>query len=840
MTLLIVLCLGLPGLFLLGLLLRRQQDFHVPDWPSSVRGLCYAPFRPGQSPDTSSQPDKAQIREDLMLLSSMTRHIRTYSVEGALRYVPEIAEELGLEVTLGIWISEDSARDADEITQAIELAKRYPCVRRILVGNETLYRHDLSLRRLLDCLQHVREQVKIPISTSQQWHLWRDYPELARHVDFIAAHVLPFWEAKDFQQAAAHVLELAAQLQTWFPDQPLLISEVGWPSQGQGSKRLFTSHEEQSISLRCQVRSLEEHGYDYCIIEAFDQPWKTSEGLSGRSWGLFSAERRLKIQQHGPVRHQGNWRNRLRQWLGGPHPDSLGRRRLLLLVGALYLSLLLTSRGQLQALAAALAWPMSLAWAGWALSSLWLECRENLESAWLPEKSRSFRPIRDTQAWRPPVAIHLACHDEPPAMVIQTLDSLASLHYPDFEVLVLDNNTPHPDTWRPVQEHCRRLGPRFRFLHSDDLPGFKAGALNHLLDQTSPEVQVIAVIDADYQVFAEWLYEMVPHLQDPAVALVQSPQDYRDSRESLFKTCCHAEYRGFFNLGMVLRNEHDAIIQHGTMTLIRRSALDAQRWSTACICEDAELGLRLLERGYHSGYRNASYGRGLTPDSFLAFKQQRYRWVYGAMQIIRDHAAALILGHRTQLSAAQRYHFLAGWAAWLLEGCNTLLLGAAVLVSLAMLLWPQAVAAPPLLISAVPVAVFGVRLVRLAYLYRVHGPRPCREGLAATLAGVALYPTIGRAVLAGLCTRYRPFLRTAKQDRAPGLARAIGHAREELGLLAVIWALLGALLLRRGWEDPDMMMWTLMLAVQSLPCLAALAMALLSCWHPEQRRFALR
>lgn len=840
MTPLILLCIALVGLLAFGRRLRRTQLFQAPDWPGCVRGICYAPYRSGQSPHAHRQPDKAQIRQDLLLLSAMTRHVRTYSVEGALRDVPEIAEQLGLEVTLGIWISEDSVRNAQEITQAIELARRYSCVRRILVGNETLYRHDLSLQRPLDALQRVREQVDIPVSTSQQWHLWRDFPELARHVDFIAAHILPFWEAKNYRQAATHVLELAEQLQAWFPGQPLLISEVGWPSQGQGTKRLFTSPAEQSISLRCQIQSLEEHGYDYCIIEAFDQPWKTAEGPSGAHWGLFSAERRLKLQRHGPVSVRENWRNALKRWLGGPQPGARGRRRLLGVSGAIYASLLLISHGQLSGLPAWAAWPLSLAWAGWALASLWLEVREDLESTWLPEQPRSFRPIRDAQAWRPPVAIHLACHDEPADMVIQTLDALSRLHYPDFEVLVLDNNTPHEETWRPVLEHCRRLGPRFRFFHSEHLPGFKAGALNHLLEHTSPQAQVVAIVDADYQVFEEWLYEMVPHLADPQLAILQSPQDYRDGPDSPFKGCCQAEYQGFFNCGMLLRNDHDAIIQHGTMTLIQRSALQRLRWSTACICEDAELGLRLLERGYHSGYRNASYGRGLTPDSFLAFKQQRYRWVYGAMQIIRDHAAALILGHRTQLSAAQRYHFLAGWAAWLLEGCNTLLLGAAVLASLAMILWPQATAAPPLLLSAVPVTVFGMRLMRLAYLYRAHGARVWHEGLAATLAGVALYPTIGRAVLAGLCTRYRPFLRTAKQDRAPGLARAIGHAREELGLLAVIWALLGALLLRRGWEDPNMMMWTVMLAVQSLPCLAALAMALLSCWHPEQRRFALR
>ncbi|MFO6384387.1 hypothetical protein ACLBYN_68295, partial [Pseudomonas aeruginosa] len=77
---------------------------------------------------------------------------------------------------------------------------------------------------------------------------------------------------------------------------------------------------------------------------------------------------------------------------------------------------------------------------------------------------------------------------------------------------------------------------------------------------------------------------------DPRIAVVQSPQDYRDQHESAFKRLCYAEYKGFFHIGMVTRNDRDAIIEHGTMTMIRRSVLDELRWPEWCITEDAELG----------------------------------------------------------------------------------------------------------------------------------------------------------------------------------------------------------------------------------------------------------
>ncbi|WP_122453041.1 glycosyltransferase, partial [Pseudomonas viridiflava] len=93
----------------------------------------------------------------------------------------------------------------------------------------------------------------------------------------------------------------------------------------------------------------------------------------------------------------------------------------------------------------------------------------------------------------------------------------------------------------------------FKFFHVAPLAGFKGGALNYLLPHTAKDAEVIAVIDSDYCVSPNWLKHMVPHFADPRIGVIQSPQDYRDGDESFFKRCCKAEYRGFFNIGMVFR-----------------------------------------------------------------------------------------------------------------------------------------------------------------------------------------------------------------------------------------------------------------------------------------------
>ena len=108
---------------------------------------------------------------------------------------------------------------------------------------------------------------------------------------------------------------------------------------------------------------------------------------------------------------------------------------------------------------------------------------EFTEVMWRPRWLREFKLLPpDPVEQQPFVSIHLACYNEPPEMVILTLDSLAALDYENYEVLVIDNNTKHEEVWKPVEAHCAKLGAKFRFFHLDPWPGFKAGALNFGLE----------------------------------------------------------------------------------------------------------------------------------------------------------------------------------------------------------------------------------------------------------------------------------------------------------------------------------------------------------------------
>jgi cellulose synthase/poly-beta-1,6-N-acetylglucosamine synthase-like glycosyltransferase len=469
------------------------------------------------------------------------------------------------------------------------------------------------------------------------------------------------------------------------------------------------------------------------------------------------------------------------------------------------------------------------------------EAHEWAESLWLKRWRRPFPRREVPDEWLPLISLHVPAYNEPPALLIETLEALARLDYPRFEVLVVDNNTRDPAVWQPVREHCAKLnrrlaraagGPvhkRFRFFHVDPLAGFKAGALNFALRETDPKAGIIAVIDADYLTRPGWLRDLVPAFYDEEIAIVQAPQDYRDGDQNAFKAMCLAEYRGFFHIGMVTRNERNAIIQHGTMTMIRREPLEAVGgWSEWCITEDAELGLRLFEAGHKALYLPATYGRGLIPDTFADFQKQRFRWAYGAVRILLAHRRELLGLRRSKLSSGQRWHFLSGWLPWFADGFNLLFNFAALAWTVAMVLYPERVTPPYMSIALVPLVLFGFKMLKSLVLYRRRVDATWRQSIAAGLAGLALSHTIARATYAGFASGKLAFFRTPKLANAPALLRALADAREETLLLVAFVLGASAVLQRPDAFMLDVRVWAAVLLVQAVPYAASLTVALVS------------
>ena len=394
---------------------------------------------------------------------------------------------------------------------------------------------------------------------------------------------------------------------------------------------------------------------------------------------------------------------------------------------------------------------------------------ESLDATCRVRWRRRIDHIETIPGYAPMISLHVPAYNEPPEMVADTLRSLAALDYPNYEVLVIDNNTPEEANWQQLNAVCQQLGPRFRFMHLDQWPGYKSGALNFALSQTSPQAEIVGSIDADYRLRPDFLKALAPAFANPKVAFVQTPQDYRDYQGDPYTESTYHGYKYFFEVSMPTRNEHNAIIFAGTMGLIRKSVLEEiGGWDEWCITEDAEASLRILKRGYSSVYIKHSYGYGLMPFTFEGLKKQRFRWCFGGIQILKKHWGSLMpwahwVDPANRLTLAQRYYYLAGGLQWFTDVFNLLFAFFLVMGGISSILSGRFAIRPltgPLLIM--PAMFLFLHLWRFVWVLRHKLNLSWRTALRSMYNFFSLGWAVTLACFQGLIQKKGVFLRTPK------------------------------------------------------------------------------
>ena len=814
---------------------------HGPDdWHGQINGFAVSFFQRYQSPFTQNFPNDDQIDSDLKVLRQYTGRIRTYStLENPQVY--RLAQKEGLKVMAGAQIDTRLENNEKEMDALIALSHRYPdAIERVIIGNEVLFRNDLPVDKMITYLDRARAHIKQPVSIAEPDYIWLKYPELADHVDFITIHLFPFWNGIDRKDSIGAALGAYNAIKQRFPTKLVIVGEIGWPSNGDRRERAYPSISNEAIFIRDWLNVAKADHIPYYLMEAFDQPWK--EQLSGRTeayWGMFNADRQPKFPFTGPVTEDTGW-----PW------KALAASLLALIpmiwfgirfsrfkpMGRLFFDVLIQLACGLIVWSVTLPFNFYLDWIDWSmlvllfpaqlaiLAILLINGFEFTEVLWRREWIRHAGMLTpDPVEKQPFVSIHLACYNEPPEMVIITLDSLAALDYQNYEVLVIDNNTKDPAIWQPVQEYCEKLGKHFRFFHLEPWPGYKAGALNFGLKETDPRAEVVAVIDADYEVRADWLATLTGHFHDPKVAVVQCPQAHRDFEHNRFRRMTAWEYDGFFRIGMHHRNERNAIIQHGTMTMVRRSALEGTGgWSEWTICEDAELGLRLMHAGYELVYVDELMGKGLTPADFKAYKSQRYRWAFGAMQILKGRWSWMT--KKGPLTSGQRFHFLTGWFSWFADALHLLFTLMAIFWTAGMVAMPQLFSLPMQLFLVPVIGFFFAKAIFGFVLYRARVPCSWYDTLMASVASMGLSHAIARGILHGLTREKTSFVVTAKSRRLGGSNfAAFAPVREELLMACALVLCIVGMALSFGTRYVEGTLWMFILGAQAIPYVSALA-----------------
>src|ERR1700742_3982018 len=165
-----------------------------------------------------------------------------------------------------------------------------------------------NVYRLIRVIQRVKKYVNVPVTTGEIWNIWRDHPQLGSSADFIAAHVLPYWENFSDKQAVDQAIYLYGLLRDNFPGKRIVIAEFGWPSAGYNLLNADPGPFQQASVLRNFVARAEALGMDYNIVEAIDQPWKYSEGGVGPYWGVLNASLEPKFSWTGPIVNPDYWK----------------------------------------------------------------------------------------------------------------------------------------------------------------------------------------------------------------------------------------------------------------------------------------------------------------------------------------------------------------------------------------------------------------------------------------------------------------------------------------------------------------------------------------------------
>ncbi|MDD2659430.1 MAG: exo-beta-1,3-glucanase [Methylococcales bacterium] len=255
---------------------------------------------------------KGAIASDLALLAEKTKTIRSYEYTPDL---PEMARKNGLTLIQGAFISPDIERNKKEIQYLIDSANANPdVVKRVIVGNELLLRYFFNVDQVIGMIRTVKKAVKQPVSYADVSSVYLKYPQLINEVDFVTIHILPYWEDDPvaIEKAPEHIIDIYQQIRkkvdSVAPDKPILIGETGWPGAGRQRGRAMPSVVNEAIFTRSLVELAAKNGFDYNLIEAFNQPWKHEfEGVVGANWGLFSDDRKAVFPLTGKVYENPEW-----------------------------------------------------------------------------------------------------------------------------------------------------------------------------------------------------------------------------------------------------------------------------------------------------------------------------------------------------------------------------------------------------------------------------------------------------------------------------------------------------------------------------------------------------
>jgi exo-beta-1,3-glucanase (GH17 family) len=259
-----------------------------------MHGICFSMYEDGQEPgDTITEE---QVERRIKILKPHTKWIRSFSCIEGNEHIPRIAKKHGLKNMVGAWLSNDLEKNEEEIASLIQLGKE-GCVDIAAVGNEVLYRNDLTLEQLLAYIKRVKKALPdVAVGYVDAYYEFSRHPELVEISDVILSNCYPYWESCHINDSLNHMQNMFYQATDAGKGKKIIITETGWPSQG-GSEGGADSSEENAMKyfINTQKWSAKDN-VEIFYFSSFDESWKVGdEGDVGAYWGLWDKHENLKF-----------------------------------------------------------------------------------------------------------------------------------------------------------------------------------------------------------------------------------------------------------------------------------------------------------------------------------------------------------------------------------------------------------------------------------------------------------------------------------------------------------------------------------------------------------------
>jgi cellulose synthase/poly-beta-1,6-N-acetylglucosamine synthase-like glycosyltransferase/peptidoglycan/xylan/chitin deacetylase (PgdA/CDA1 family) len=243
---------------------------------------------------------------------------------------------------------------------------------------------------------------------------------------------------------------------------------------------------------------------------------------------------------------------------------------------------------------------------------------------------------REQSSYWPSVAVIVPAYNEE-KVICKTIKSVLASSRKDFEVIVVDDGSK--DATAELARQTFADDPRVKvFVKSN---GGKATAANFGLRQTDAEV--VVCIDADTVLSNDAIPQLVRHFAHARVGAVAGTAVVGNNINLL------TQFQALeYTIGQYLDRRAFAFfnaigVVPGAIGAWRRQALLAVGgYSSDTLAEDADATFAIVNAGWRVINETGAEARTEAPEKVTAFLKQRYRWMFGTLQVVVKHTREAI------------------------------------------------------------------------------------------------------------------------------------------------------------------------------------------------------